>query len=119
MHESNLFATGLGCSAVAIKYICRLSGVKVLDRLVKQLIKDLRVGGLVDFVPVNVLGRLRVGVEDDPAVLGRAARVLARVYRKGVSVLGLGDDAFLVGDFVVKELLVRQIAVNGLGPGDA
>jgi len=119
VHKTNLLLRRLVGSAVPIKDVGRLARVEILDGLVVEFLKDLGRGGLIDIVPVHVFGRFRSRVEDNEAILGRAARVFARVDGKGVAVLGLGHDPFLVGDFVIKELLVGQVAVNGAGSGDS
>ena len=115
MNKSNIFARLFRGSNIAIKDIGRVARVKMCDRLVEQLVKDLWLGRLINIIPVHVLGRLRARIQDNPSVLGRATRVLASVNGKRVTIFRLGHDALLVGDFVIKEFFIRQVAIHSLG----
>lgn len=110
--ESDLLLRRLVGTAVAVKDVGRLPRVEILDSLIVQLVKDLRRGGLVDVVPVHVFRRFTARIQHNETILGRTTRVLAGIDGEGVAVLGLGHDALLVGHFVVKQLLVGQIAVD-------
>jgi len=87
--------------------------------LVIQLLEDLRGGGLVDVVPVDVFGGIRTLIEDEPLVLGRAAGEFARINGERFAVLGRGDPTLLVGDLVLEKFLVGQVLVDGRWVGDA
>ena len=113
VHETNLFACGLVGTAESIKHIGGFSCIEILDRLVVELLKDFRGSGLIDIVPVDVFCRFRSRIQDNPAILGRTSREFPSVHRKGVAVLGLGDNALVVGHFVIKQFLVIQVAVDG------
>jgi hypothetical protein len=118
MDETDLLsANGVG-TTVSIKDIGCGSCVKVGDALVVQFIEDFRAGGLIDTVPINVLLRLGSSVLDHPLVLGRSARVLACIDRKGIAIVCLGYDTLLVGLLVFEKLGVGQVAIQGAGAGD-
>jgi hypothetical protein len=118
MDETDLLAANGVGTTVSIEDIRRGSGVKVGDTLVVQFIKDFRGGGLIDTIPINVLLRLGSSVLDHPLVLGRSARVLACIDRKGIAIGCLGYNTLLVGLFVFEKLSVGQVAVQGAGSRD-
>ena len=103
----------------AVEDVALLLGVEVGDGLVVQLLEDLGSGGLVDVVPVDMLGGIRTLVEDEPLVLGRAAGELASVDGECIAILGRGDPTLVVGDLVLEELLICQVFVDGRRTGNA
>jgi len=110
--ESDLLLRRLVGTAEAVKDVSRLPRVEILDGLVVELVKDFRRGGLVNVVPVHIFRRFAARIQHNETVLGRTPRVFSGIDGEGVAVLGLGHDALLVGHFVVKQLLVGEIAVD-------
>ena len=119
MNEANLaLRLGRGTDE-AVEDVALLLGVEVGDGLVVQLLEDLGSGGLVDVVPVDMLGGIRTLVEDEPLVLGRAAGELASVDGECIAILGRGDPTLVVGNLVLEELLICQVFVDGRWAGNA
>jgi len=117
--ETDLLARFRAGSDEAIKDIGLVERVEIVDSLLVELVEDLWSSSLIDIVPVKVFGRLRTFIVNDPLVLGRSTSVLPSRDAKGITVLGLDHDTFLVGLFMFKQLLVRQVAVKGGGVGNA
>ena len=103
----------------AVEDVALLLGVEVGDGLVVQLLEDFGSGGLVDIVPVDVLGGIGALVENEPLVLGGAAGELARIDGEGIAILGRGDPTLLVGDLVLEKFLIGQVFVDGRWAGNA
>ena len=103
----------------AVEDVALLLGVEVGDGLVVQLLEDLGSGGLVDVVPVDMLGGIRTLVENEPLVLGRAAGELARIDGECIAILGRGDPTLVVGDFMLEEFLICQVFVDSRWAGNA
>ena len=118
-NESNLLLRLLVGATESVKDVDRVEGVQVVDGLVVEFIKDFRSRGLVDGSPVEIGSGLAALILDNPLVLGRAASVLARVYDKGVAVLGGCHNALIVLLLVFKELLVGEVLVDSGGTGNA
>lgn len=119
VNEANLtLRLGRGTDE-AVEDIALLLGIEVGDGLVVQLLEDLGSGGLVDVVPVDMLGGIGTLVEDEPLVLGRAAGELARIDGECIAILGRGDPTLVVGDLVLEEFLICQVFVDGRWAGNA
>jgi hypothetical protein len=100
-------------TTIEIRHVELIDSIHVSHRLVVEFLKDFRARRLVDFVPVNMVCRLGTRIQDNKTIMGRPTRVLARVHGKGISVLGLGHNAFLVGLFMQVQFRVGEIAIDG------
>ena len=119
VHKANLPLRRLVCATEAIKDIGRFSRIEIRDRLVVEFLKDLRRSGLINVIPVNMFRRFGSRIQNNPSIFGRTSRELSRVDGKRVAVLGLGNDTFVVGHFVIKQFLIRQVAVDGARSRDS
>ena len=106
-------------SDVAVKDVCLVDMVEVVDCLLVEVVKDFGTGWLVDLIPVNVFGSFGPGVKDDPSIFGRATSVLAGVNSKGGTVFCLGNPSFLIHLFMLKEFRIGQVTIECSDVGNA
>jgi hypothetical protein len=110
--EADLLAFGWIGSTIDIRDVARLALIKIVDGFVVELIEYFRLGCLIDTIPVNVGFGLGSLIQYNPLVLGGTTGEFSGIDAKCVTVFGLGHNAFAVLDFVLKDFVVVQVAVD-------